>query len=800
MDKKFRSTSSGTNSASPLLSKLEDSFQSGNTGSSKMSFTAATAATTGSRKSSASHPFAENASSTSASSEKINAHASMAISNAGPTSTPSRNTGSFTAKANAVNKKSLKTLGFNFAKPSKQQTLITTGRGSVKLDKAPVPQEIVEKWNFMEFPEACVEIFETLMKSVGVGMVPIGADEVDWVGNFMQQLHSKLSENAKKTTLIPKSNRKLMSMVLDQCNRLIQNQRKLENIIKIQSISRSWLVRRRVQGWLNESGIPWTQTKVFQCNLAFRDLLAAEAGYIANLRQIVDFYMVPLKKQLSGRRSSLMGTLLLQQSQNEVYLKKEDFESIFSNTEELLKVHTRIFKHLETLNSKWPFIDNVGEIFLTLAPDLTAYGEYVRNSKNALDSFVRCQEQDPKFKAFVEDAAVKGGGDLMGLIVKPLNHISNYSVFLKTMSKSFPATHKDMPNIRNAYVSIKKTCKFIQDSYKGATNRAKILDVQRRVIFPQNPMELLVPKRLYIGEAPITTVEKTMVGFSMDRQRFYFLFSDILILCEEASKGFRVLHTFVFKECSITEDPVNFTQFTLVSPQFKALFSFRTKEEKQKLSNRLKDMIENETMTEKVFGVSLARILEREKPIDGIPFIVKTTVEYLKKKKETEGIFRLSGSSAEVAQLKQLFNKLKEPPSVPLDLSIFSVHSVAAILKMFFRELPEPLLTYSAWNPMISLSLEDSNEAIAILKSVVNGIPRANQVLLNYLLNFLLSVSRVGYLNKMTSANLAIVFGPNLLMPQEESIETILLIPRLNSVFQFMIEYYSEICQISPAQ
>jgi hypothetical protein len=55
---------------------------------------------------------------------------------------------------------------------------------------------------------------------------------------------------------------------------------------------------------------------------------------------------------------------------------------------------------------------------------------------------------------------------------------------------------------------------------------------------------------------------------------------------------------------------------------------------------------------------------------------------------------------------------------------------------------------------------------------------------------FLRGFNSKGTVNKMTASNLAIVFGPNLLYPQEESLETIMLIPKMNSLFLFMFDNY----------
>ena len=52
----------------------------------------------------------------------------------------------------------------------------------------------------------------------------------------------------------------------------------------------------------------------------------------------------------------------------------------------------------------------------------------------------------------------------------------------------------------------------------------------------------------------------------------------------------------------------------------------------------------------------------------------------------------------------------------------------------------------------------------------------------------------------MTPANMAIVFGPNLLFPSEETLETIMLIPKLNALFHFIIEHYAEIFGEKPIE
>jgi hypothetical protein len=57
---------------------------------------------------------------------------------------------------------------------------------------------------------------------------------------------------------------------------------------------------------------------------------------------------------------------------------------------------------------------------------------------------------------------------------------------------------------------------------------------------------------------------------------------------------------------------------------------------------------------------------------------------------EREGIFRVSGNLNSIMELKQRFDRGEE-----IDLSqIPDPHTVSGVFKLWFRELPEPLLTY----------------------------------------------------------------------------------------------------------
>lgn len=71
---------------------------------------------------------------------------------------------------------------------------------------------------------------------------------------------------------------------------------------------------------------------------------------------------------------------------------------------------------------------------------------------------------------------------------------------------------------------MRETYKLIQDSINQSHDRAKILDVQRRLIPGQLDQELTTPERIFISEGPVGVLAK-----KSKKNRYYFLFNDILI-------------------------------------------------------------------------------------------------------------------------------------------------------------------------------------------------------------------------------------------------------------------------------
>lgn len=89
-------------------------------------------------------------------------------------------------------------------------------------------------------------------------------------------------------------------------------------------------------------------------------------------------------------------------------------------------------------------------------------------------------------------------------------------------------------------------------------------------------------------------------------------------------------------------------------------------------------------------------------------------------------------------------------------------HDIAALVKQFFRELPDPLLTRRmcpAFIKCISLNQSDSIPAAALCCLL---LPDEHLRVLKYFVDFISEMANHSLESKMTLSNLAIIFAPNL--------------------------------------
>ncbi|XP_053311031.1 rho GTPase-activating protein 6 isoform X2 [Spea bombifrons] len=197
-----------------------------------------------------------------------------------------------------------------------------------------------------------------------------------------------------------------------------------------------------------------------------------------------------------------------------------------------------------------------------------------------------------------------------------------------------------------------------------------------------------------------------------------------------------------------------------------------------------------------------------------VPRLVDSCCLHLEKNGlQTVGIFRVGSSKKRVRQLREEFDRGVD---VVLEEE-HSVHDVAALLKEFLRDMPDPLLTRELYTAFINTIMLDADEQLSTLQLLIYLLPPCNCDTLHRLLQFVSTVAShaedtfdkdgqeiTG--NKMTSLNLATIFGPNLLHKQKSSDKefTVQSTARAEestiiiSVVQKMIENYESLFMVPP--
>ncbi|XP_015728588.2 rho GTPase-activating protein 33-like [Coturnix japonica] len=101
------------------------------------------------------------------------------------------------------------------------------------------------------------------------------------------------------------------------------------------------------------------------------------------------------------------------------------------------------------------------------------------------------------------------------------------------------------------------------------------------------------------------------------------------------------------------------------------------------------------------------------------------------------------------------------------ELSVRDIHSVSSLCKMYFRELPNPLLTDQLYDKFLDAAGAAEEERVQRMKDAIQQLPAPHYRTLQYLMRHLASLAGNCSVTSMDARNLAIVWAPNLLRSQQ---------------------------------
>lgn len=163
-----------------------------------------------------------------------------------------------------------------------------------------------------------------------------------------------------------------------------------------------------------------------------------------------------------------------------------------------------------------------------------------------------------------------------------------------------------------------------------------------------------------------------------------------------------------------------------------------------------------------VFGCALDTLCHKESTT--VPNFIKMCVTEVEKRGlNTDGIYRVSGNLSHVQRLRYLVDR-----DEPVDLSEEQwedIHLITGALKLFLRELPEPVIPFNFFDKFITAcKTKNDNDRLKMMKGLVGVLPAVNKDTLKYLMSHFRKVVEHSEKNRMQVQNIAIVFGPTLLL------------------------------------
>ncbi|XP_017008156.2 ralA-binding protein 1 [Drosophila takahashii] len=227
------------------------------------------------------------------------------------------------------------------------------------------------------------------------------------------------------------------------------------------------------------------------------------------------------------------------------------------------------------------------------------------------------------------------------------------------------------------------------------------------------------------------------------------------------------------------------------------------KEKKDKKSKQLSQQQDDTSAAEEVlalgypvFGVSVSLATERSRCHDGvdIPLVVRDCIDFLQDHLKCEQIYKIEPIKTRLMHYKRLYNNREHDSAV----DELNLPTACSLLKLFLRELPEPLLTtdlVARFEEVASHPKVTTQQAE--LQQLLEQLPKCNRTLLAWVLLHFDAVIQQERHNKLNAQSLAMLLSPTLQMSHRLMVA---LLCHCNSLFADvqLIKYVPPLTSASP--
>ncbi|KAI3630459.1 hypothetical protein MIR68_011894 [Amoeboaphelidium protococcarum] len=245
------------------------------------------------------------------------------------------------------------------------------------------------------------------------------------------------------------------------------------------------------------------------------EILSTEQDYINDLKLIVETYVKPIR----DRKVKIPFELA----------------DLFSNIEQILPVNEAFLQELKHCRKDY-LLEGVGNAFLAVADYFKLYTMYCGLHAKAMDSLQKALKADMPIKTFLKEVYSRqefGGLNLESFLLKPVQRICKYPLFLRELQKATPDDHKDKSRLEKASAKIDDIVAVVNERTKHLESMMLTIEAIKKI---KGGAELMNPTRKILAESWCQVKTSNMEnGIDQTRKCQVFLFNDLLVFTKPPS-------------------------------------------------------------------------------------------------------------------------------------------------------------------------------------------------------------------------------------------------------------------------
>ena len=109
-----------------------------------------------------------------------------------------------------------------------------------------------------------------------------------------------------------------------------------------------------------------------------------------------------------------------------------------------------------------------------------------------------------------------------------------------------------------------------------------------------------------------------------------------------------------------------------------------------------------------------------------MPQVVTTCAQFIELRGCVDGVYRLSGISSNIQRLRKAFDEDKIPDLFNDRHVLQDIHCVSSLLKLYFRELPNPVCTFPLYEQFVAAVKSNEETRLLQLREVATQLPPSN--------------------------------------------------------------------------